>query len=372
MSLRVANIMILLIGLAGWRIHGQSTFPAWMVRDSTVFTVLDVRNAANMAAVCTPYEGAIYVCPPAPDGPLRGLRIALDPGHGAVNMAEGKMEGKFVQARLADSILGLYEADLNLQTALILADSLRKLGACVMVSRNLETPGIRAYYDAWSRGKWLRVWPGDIDSAAFPKRPTSGATLQVFNHQFFKYADLWQRAREINAFQPHVTICMHLNVEEKNVANAAGLTRLHSHQYAMVFVPGGYVRSELAGSIQRGHFFRQLTDRSPELSVDLAMALLDGFEQKTGIPRVKRDAPLDYLQKKSMYVMPGVYARNLYFLRQICGPVVLTEPLLQDEENWFRALTSKDCIREGRPYPCALHQLVEGYVFGIQQWWEKN
>lgn len=372
MLLRVANIMIFLIGLTGWSLYGQAPFPAWMVRDSGFLAQLDVRNAANMAAYCTPYSGAVYLCPPSSDGPLTGLRIALDPGHGAVNMAEGKLEGKFVQALVGDTLMGIYESGLNLQTALLLADTLRKLGACVMLSRDVTTPGIRTYYEAWTKGKRLRVWPGDLDSAGFPKGPAPGATLATYNHQFFKYADLWQRAREINAFQPHATLCMHLNVEEKNVANASGITRLHGQQYAMVFVSGGYVRTELAGAVQRGHFYRQLATRSPERSVALAQALLQGFEQKTGIPTVKRDAPLDYLQKNSMFVAPGVYARNLYFLRQICGPVVLTEPLLQDEEKWFQALASENCISDGRRYPCALHRLVEGYVFGIQEWWKKE
>lgn len=360
--------MILLIWLAFPQLHAQSGFPAWMAKDSLFKQPFDVRIPAYIAAFSSPGCSNFPPCPESAQGPLAGLKIALDPGHAAINPDEALIEFKFVKAQINDSTRFIYEAELNRFTARLLADTLRSLGACVFISDQKPIGILQAFLLRNNIPK-LCDCPSDADSSSFPTPPPLISDPKTFYHSFYKYADMWLKARRINSFSPHITISLHLNVEEKNKPERNGLYSLHNQQYAMVFVPGAYLRREWMNSIQRSHFYRQLQTRSPERALPLAILLIESFHQHLNIPPVAEDASLDYLKNGSVRIHPGVYARNLYFLRQIESPAILTEPLLQDEKSWFLLLSQKDCEYAGQPFPCALKPLVSAYTNAILKWW---
>jgi N-acetylmuramoyl-L-alanine amidase len=276
---------------------------------------------------------------------LAGLKIVLDPGHFAHNLSMAMAEKKYLRVR--DSLgkeYTMYEAALTEQVALILQDMLLREGATVMLTRQpgLSALGITA--DEWVKGNWKNalnesVQKGWIDPIDADKYNTYTDAKKIIRDVFRTY-EMHKRVEKINAFAPHLVLSIHYNVEEKNVPDKAGFHTLHRRNYSMVFVPGAYATDELKHPLDRLAFLRQWLGGQVALSVRAAVVFQQFIVDSLGVPAVTVPVTneLSYLQKFSRLhneSIPGVYHRNLLILRLVRYPVILVEPLLQDNEQEF-------------------------------------
>ncbi len=282
---------------------------------------------------------------PSKPSSLSELKIAIDPGHFAHNLSMAITEKKYLRVR--DSLgqeYMLYEAALTEQVAILLQDMLLREGATVMLTRQpgLSALGITA--DEWVKGNWKNaldesVQKGWITPIEADKYNTYTDTKKIIRDVFRTY-EMQKRAEQINAFAPHLALSIHFNVEETNVPDKAGFHTLHCRNYSMVFVPGAYATDELKHPLDRLAFLRQWLGRQVALSVQAAMVFQQFIVDSLGVPAVAAPVTneLSYLQKFSRLhndSIRGVYHRNLLILRMVRYPVILVEPLLQDNKQEF-------------------------------------
>lgn len=304
---------------------------------------------------------------PSEAKPLRGFKVAIDPGHLANDMQTAKAEGRFIEIRLpSGEMASFFEADLAFSTAMLLKDSLEQLGAEVMLTRdrdNLSASG--KSFRAWIENdlKWLLKKKGMSQYQI--KRITTRITNGSPYYRYFLRQDLNARAKKINDFSPDVAIIIHFNADNQNL----GWNKPSYQNYGMMFIPGSFLKSELYSREDRYDLLRLLITSTPEKSEILAKAIMNAFEEKIGVPAViHNDDEPGYLRVAAIYVDDGVYARNLRLCRIINAPLCYGEPLLQDNINELKAFTGnsyKDGIIRSR-----VKKVASAYFQGILRYAE--
>lgn len=271
--------------------------------------------------------------------PLAGLRIAIDPGHIAGDTAEGRLEQKFIKMNVPvtagahDSVaVAFAEGQLTWQTAVLLAERLRQLGAKVMITR--KGPGLTAF------GKTFLQWKNEdyqrtLDSMLLtdPKnqnlKDLKSGRMKEDRSRFrfvFRDAELRKRADLINGFRPDLTVVIHYNVDETNAPWSRPTTR----NFSMLFVPGAFQENELSESEERFDFLRLLLLDDMERSIEVSGKVAAHFRDELKVP-LATVADAAYLATScKRTAAEGVYARNLSMTRLVHGPVVYGETLYQD------------------------------------------
>jgi len=305
--------------------------------------------------------------------PLKGLKIAIDPGHMAGSIKMGRIERKYIDFKQDSSGLNqhvqLVEGNLTFITANLLKQRLEEKGAIVILSRdsqNLSAFGID--YDQWFSKKFKQ----DLDSA-FHRGGISQAEKDfllnkagqedVFSH-FFKDEDLKERARKINMFHPDLTLIIHFNVDEQNT----GWKKPGTKNFNMAFVPGSFTKRELEKQSDRLEFLRLIITDDLENSICFSETVARRFEKQLNVPlAAEQDAV--YLRKSCMLTdAPGVYARNLYLTRMIHGTLVYGETLYQDNVKECLLLSKKETCTDGTETSPRLKQVADAYFEGIMNY----
>lgn len=304
--------------------------------------------------------------------PLKGLRIAIDPGHTAFDTAMGRTEDKYLLFKAyngKDSVMvSLAEGMLTFQTATKLAEELRAEGAEVFVTR--KAADITAFgktYAQWRKEDYLRtldsllkVYPDDIHL----RRLKSGK-LKDENSIFryvFRDAELRKRAELINAFHPDLTVIIHFNVDDQNKP----WTKATNKNFCMAFVGGSFQAGELSDPERRFDFLRLLlTDDIENSSMASGHATLE-FQSELEVPLAKQ-SDAAYLTEHCIPAnYPGVFCRNLSLTRMIQGTLIYGETLYQDN--------AKECLRlsqKGKVENEAndrLTEVAEAYNKAILDW----
>jgi len=345
------------------------------------------------------------------DLPLQGVRIALDPGHVGGTMELAYLEKKFIRIRKGNrpeihKAIAFNEGNLALGTALLLRDSLEKLGAQVLLTRSKE--GHTAFdmsYEAWLESETQQAearlglsW-ADLDGKTadgYPLRWRNGAAANyIFQQELvgtdslwwmteatmrdiyripFLKADFKQRASEINAFHPDLTLILHYNIWEKNTWSAGQYLNAVDDNYCMAFIPGSFMAGELGKPETRMAFLQKaLSDDIPE-SERLSAEVVKGFEKHLGIPAIPYDTSLRYLRAASLPTpAKGVFARNLSLTRMVNGPICFGEALYQDNLEECLRLQQKQLRLKGMrtQLPNRLKDVVNAYVEGVLQFIQK-
>lgn len=345
---------------------------------------------------------------PTSEQPLKGFRIALDPGHVGGTMAFASMEKKFVRIRKnnrpeIDVPIAFNEGNLALGTALLLRDTLEKLGAVVLLTRERE--GHCAFditFEEWleqetdkaeaaSGMDWSR-FPGKTIEG-YPLRLRNGAAWNwiqqeeihgkdslwwmteatmrdIYKRPFLK-ADFKRRAAEINAFRPHVSLIIHYNVWEKNTWSSGKYLNAIDDNYTMTFIPGSFMAGELNDPEDRMIFLAKAFSDDIPRSERLSGAVAKGFEKHLEIPVIPYDTSLRYLRAASLPTdKGGVFARNLSLTRLIQGPMCFGEALYQDNVDECRRLNRKEMLLPGMKtrLPARLKDVVNAYVEGVLEY----
>lgn len=293
--------------------------------------------------------------------PLSGMRIAIDPGHIAGDLSIAKIEGRFVDMKLPDGRhYRLSEGELNLATALVLRDSLRKQGAEVLLTRskgNISPIGLT--WEQWCDQRLadaMRAKGKSAQEIAHAKKKAFPAHLY---RDYFLSEDLEARAAMINYFKPDLTIVIHYNADELN----HGWKQPSKRNFAMLFVPGSYMKREMLTVRDRFDFLRTLVSDHTQESASLSRYVMDEMKTRLQIePVTPQDEPR-YLTNTSIKLTPGVYARNLRLCRLLNNPLCYGEPLLQDNEEELEALSETD-LKAG-VYGKRVIQIANCYYRGI-------
>jgi N-acetylmuramoyl-L-alanine amidase len=304
-------------------------------RDEQVRMIAGKGNRRFSAELCDSLMRR-YVSPPAgrdTAAPLRGLKIAIDPGHFGNTRHDAAIEQKYLRfvrpAAPRDTVL-LYESNLTWATAAILAARLREGGAEVFITRT--GPGMTSF--GYTYRDWLKqrradvldslVAAGSMTAAKRTRLARLGAVL--FYREFFRDFELVNRAKLVNGFKPDATVIIHYNVDEKN----APWKKPTGKNYTMAFVPGAFSPQDILRTDGLVNFLRWLLTDDFDDSRRLSALTVSHFASSLGIP-VARASDATYLRDNCLYAgVPGVFCRNLVLCRLINSPLVYGESLYQD------------------------------------------
>jgi len=308
---------------------------------------------------------------------LKGLRIAIDPGHVAGSYKEALVEARFVSVAQNDSPpIRFYESELTFATASFLEQMLRNEGAEVFLTRKAH--GTTAY------GKTFKQWLNQDFRAEVRKSVRemkisttkalfllNKATEQQIFHEYFKIKELYKRAEIINEFNPHITVVIHYNADVQNERryDKFGNVKAANLNYNMAFVPGSFIEGELENQNARIEFLRLLATNDIGSSIDFSEKVLESFTQMLNVETVSPTEKLPYLDKASIAThCKGVYARNLLLARKVNGIVCYGETFCQDNALECVLLSKKDVEINGLKTSSRVKQVAEAYFQGIMNY----
>ncbi len=306
---------------------------------------------------------------------LRGMRIALDPGHFAGNFKDAVLERKFIRMRGKDlgvkKDIEFYEADFTWKTAKILAKRLEAQGATVMITRK-KGKGVEGLsYRKWLKKKFISSLKNDVATGTYRQDQMDWYLNKATEKDKYRYAnkqDLIKRAEVINAFQPDLTIHIHYNASGK-VIGKDGYYEPVSTNYAMAFTGGGFMKGELSSPMARLHFLRLLITTDLERSISFSDEVMKEHPKTVKVPLIKNKNNVRYLNKNSVYAdAPGVYCRNLALTRMVMGPICFTESFLQDNANEAVLLSQKNYKEAGVKTSSRIKLVVDALETGIKEY----
>jgi len=294
---------------------------------------------------------------------LKGMKIAIDPGHigGAYHM--GETESRCMTLALDSSKqIQLVEGNLTFFTALLLKQKLDSMGADVMLTRSdtgLSSLGITFF--EWKEKVKNKTY---LDSLIENNLISEKGVMMLNKHlpdkvlftDVFSSIDMAARARKINAFNPDITVIIHYNVNEKNL----GWKHTTDKDYVMAFVPGCLTSENIETLSGRLNFLRLLISPDIENSVSLSSAVVKNISNKLHVP-VVQNTDATYLTEHCLSTpAKGVYSRDLALTRLIKGTLVYGEPLYQDNNEECVLLTAKNSER--------IKLVAEAYYEGIVEY----
>lgn len=269
---------------------------------------------------------------------LKGKRIAIDAGHFAGNMAEARIEQKFIcfapnTSTTYKDTIAFNEGWLTYNTAFVLKYKLEEQGAVVFVTRSLQNyTTFNVTYTDWFIKRKKIVLDSLLKGETIDvKRYTTlvKQTKEQLFWSFFRDYELAERSRIINVFKPDATIIIHYNVDEKNTDWIKPTLK----NYTMTFIGGAMTNDNLAKPNNKLHFLRLLLSNQLNESEKLASLTVNEFSKQLNIP-IAQQQQADYLLHNCIKSPSnGVYCRNLALCKTINSPLVYGEALYQDNMN---------------------------------------
>jgi len=298
---------------------------------------------------------------------LKGLKIALDPGHLANDPEMGRLEMKHVNFG-KDSLAGINdpieitEGILTYATAQLLKQKLESEGANVLLTRKNGSSAFGKTFYQWKKDDLKKAVDslskiGEIKPNQKKYLLSGKAKDRDIFRLIFKDLELAKRAELINNFRPDFTIIIHFNVDELNV----GWEKPGMKDFNMTFVGGAFMRNDLVSKEKRFEFLRLLISDDLEKSIKLSSSMVKSFESILKI----RTAEIHQARYLTEGCLPtdeqGVYCRNLQLTRYVHSPLVYGETLYQDNLNEAVLLSKeKDKTKNER-----IKQVAEAYYLGI-------
>ncbi len=322
------------------------------------------------------------------DQPLKGLRIAIDPGHMGGDLWDERT-GKFVIEHASGHKLS--EGVMNLQTSMLLEARFKSLGADVMLTHRGLGPVSEVPYEkldvaAFAREELRAVSLQDWFQGLLSAGP-AGATLygafdsstnrkKLFSEDsrstyFISREDLEARARVIEAYDPDLTLIIHYDTSDP--PGDPNGTSPSTHNGTKAYVAGSFDSMEYAQRDDRLYFAKHALQGSFWWqSARLGQAVVEQIRTQMGIPFDTTGAGV------SKQVVPGVWARNLALNRRIPGRVVTFVECMYYNTTEFSALyrQTNPMTIDGHPQPYSdrLGQVAKsigdgvlGYVASLKQ-----
>ena len=326
------------------------------------------------ASAPLPYHYATQASSADPSKPLKGIKIALDPGHLGGDWA--KLEARWFQIGNDPPVM---EGNLTLITCQILAEELEADGATIIWAKHDHEPTTDLRPDD------LR---GEAKAALKLHTPTESGYVPSFLfgidvHRlnsakrresriddeaallFYRVAEIRARGEVVNRQHPDLTICVHYNADDWGDPSHPTLT---DKSRLIIFTNGYYESSEIAYDDYKFDMLRKLLDRTAvqeERGCALVgQSMLDSFKY-----------PPDIAGKLSAHRVtdvPSVYARDLIANRIYHGPVIYCEgPYMNARDAYYRIIAG-DYLGErniqGETVPSIYRQYATSVEKGILEY----
>ncbi len=305
--------------------------------------------------------------PPLTDAsrPLRGLRIALDPGHIGGTWATIE-ERNFIP----ESGPPVQEGGLALTTARVLRTMLESMGAeVVMVRDKLEpvTPLRPANLLSQARAELQAM---GIDPDHPPDTSPANTVRWQSEKLFYRNAEIRARAGLVNeTLHPDLVLCLHYNAAGSWGLPGAPVYSGENHLHLLV--NGAFNLEELLLDDQRLEMLLRLLSGVHEEEIALAEKVAAGLAETTGLP------PFTY--HANALPVPGnpyVWSRNLLANRLYACPVVYCEPYVMNNREVCARLQDGDYDGErfigGRMVGSIFREYAQGVAEGLRMYFSER
>jgi N-acetylmuramoyl-L-alanine amidase len=293
-----------------------------------------------------------------PTRSLRGLRIALDPGHLGGQWA--RMEERWMQVGNNKPVI---EGDMVLHVARLLKKELERRGARVSLIRDSDRPttNLRPEKLKGPAVKSLREQGRAINPASIKSET---------ERLFYRTAEIRARAKKVNTqLKPDLVLALHFNAESWGNPVRPTLTNLnHLH----LLVSGCYSARELAYDDQRYELMLKLLNRAYDKELSVSRAVAQSMARATRLP------PYSYTSDAAINVggSPYIWARNLLANRLFECPVVYLEPYVMNNQEVVDRVQLGDYPGRrninGTPRESIYREYVRGVVEGLVAYYGQN
>jgi N-acetylmuramoyl-L-alanine amidase len=344
--------------------------------------------ASDSACAPLPYPYKTQATSHDPAQPLKGIRIALDPGHIGGDWAV--LEARYF--KLGDDP-PVEEAKLNMITCERLAERLRADGADVVWAKHnyepvtnlrpadlhreaiaaLALPEHATHSDYTPSFRFGLPLPHSAKSSSqdeIEDRINNEAALL-----FYRVAEIRARAEVVNALHPDLTICVHYNADDWG-DDPEHHPILTAQSRLIIFANGAYAsKAELPYDDCKYDLLRKLLDRTAvqeERGCALVgQAMLDTLKYP---PEVYNHIPSD---KDSPFVhhvtdVPSVYVRDLIANRIYHGPVIYCEgPYMNARDAYYRIIAGDYLglrVIQGRSVPSIYRDYAAAVEKGVLEY----
>jgi hypothetical protein len=293
-----------------------------------LFTLHFAPDAASCASL--PYKYKTQADSHDSTRPLKGIRIALDPGHIGGDWAQ--LEARYF--KLGDDP-PVEEATLNMITCQLLAERLQADGADVVWAKHGYEPTTNLRPDSLHREAIasLSLRPSTTKSIS-GKVVIQRMIAEEAALLFYRVAEIRARADRVNDLHPDLSICVHYNADDWGDDPSHPVLTASSR--LVIFINGDYEDSELVYDDMKYGLLRKLLDRDAVQEekgcADVGQAMLDTL----GYP------PENYTGTYFAHHVtdvPSVFARNLIASRLYHGPVIYCEgPYMNARDAYYRII----------------------------------
>ena len=264
--------------------------------------------------------------------PLKGLHIALDPGH--IGGSYAKMEERWLSMSPGTAIM---EGELTLQVAQLLKPRLEALGARVSLVRGSETPVTTVKVEDLKKAaaELLKEngYPAPRETYEGLKGDAKITTIQWQAEKlFYRVSEIHARAKRVNVeLKPDLVLCLHFNAEAwGDPLKPAPVTQDHFH----LLVNGCYSSEELQTEDIRFDMLQRIFSRTHEEEKRLAESFAPAMAAATGLPAYVYTKPT----ARRIGSSPFIYARNLLANRLFQCPVIYLEPYVMNNGSTYKRL----------------------------------
>lgn len=285
--------------------------------------------ASDDACAPRPYSYKTKVTANDPTRPLKGIRIALDPGHIGGDWA--KLEARYFKL---DGDPPVEEAKLNMITCDRLAERLEADGAEVVWAKHGYEPTTPLRPDSLHREAIAAL---SLRPDTTKRKSNEDAIKRMIDNEaallFYRVAEIRARGDIVNKLHPDLTICVHYNADDWGDPDKPTLT---DRSRLVIFVNGAYEKSELAYDDYKYDLLRKLLDRTA-VQEEKGCALV-GQEMLDTLKYPPENYPGSYFAHHLTNV-PSVYARDLLANRIYHGPVIYCEgPYMNARDAYYRII----------------------------------
>ncbi len=302
--------------------------------------------------------GAIKAAAGGPGAELRGLHIALDPGH--IGGVFAREEGREFQ--IAPSDFPVREGDLVLKVAQRVEAQLIACGARVTLLRTGPLP-VNQGEALPSLNELLARIPKPENRSLTAMAAYAMRIRRAYFQEVFVRGDLLARAHRINeVIRPDVVLSLHINAAPWPEPEASeGRLVLVKRDHCHVLIFGSVSEGELRSPAQQVQVGKKMFNGSGPIEQELGAALGEALGTALGLKPSQYDG-------QNAYPMPEgagyLWARNLLLLRLVECPVVLLEPFLANSVEGYGRLQSALRAREAGE-PAAEDDILEVYAVAV-------
>jgi N-acetylmuramoyl-L-alanine amidase len=293
------------------------------------------------------------------EGSLKGLRIAIDPGHigGEFSAIEERDFGVPGDRRVR-------EGEIALQAARHLQPLLEKQGALVSLVRTENAPvtplrpsALLTLYQEYNPG----VPAGLLRPAA--------------ERRFYLREEIVARARLINEqLRPDLVLCLHYNASDGSGAWASPERPVFvGENHFHLLINGAYTDGEVLDEGDRFQMLERILQRIHAREAAMGEIVAQVFAEKTGLPPYAYDP--NSPRAKQVGDGPYVWARNLLANRSYTCPVLFFEPWVMNHREVYERIQEGDYegnrLVEGVERPSIMREYAEAVAAGIEAFYAK-